>query len=589
MYEPDRKPSWQDRHEEVTGGASPALATPGGSVTDPTVSELDGADARLPGGWGEYGVGEVMGQRYRVLAVRRGGMGLVYIVEDLPSREQNIRLRLALKTFQDRYLWDSQAITRFEREALTWIELGLHPHIVHALIVQEIEGKPYIWLEYVEGESLAERLALGPLDVTQALDFSMHFASGMRYAHEKHGLLHRDIKPGNMLVSREGILKITDFGLAKIQAELAEQAGQPGHRIQPPDSEQTQSRAFATGLGVLIGTPAYMPPEAILNPSQVDVRGDIYSFGLVLYEMLTGRRVFHGPNVLEEHLHARPTPLRAVRPGVPAALEALVSKCLEKDRERRFGSFAELESALADAARGLPEEFQRAHASTKAVPDKGRWFMKAHTLMEFGRLKEALDCYAEALKLDPSEAEVYNNMAVCLTRLGRIEEAVSYAEKAVALRSTYAEAWANLGGLYAALGDYERGLAACERALALKPDWAEGHANRGINLVGLERYEEAGACFERARKADPNYWRAYLMAAEAAARQGAPPNEILPLLDKALTIKPREASTLAFMAACLDDLGRTEEARRHLALAREVNPNDRLFQKIQQVFEHKYK
>ncbi|MCI0620285.1 MAG: serine/threonine-protein kinase [Acidobacteria bacterium] len=534
--------------------------------------------------------GDVLGGKYRVLAVRRGGMGLVYLVEDLPSLQQGIRLLLALKTFQNRYLWNREAIARFNQEALHWVALGWHPHIVHALVVEEIEGKPYLWLECVEGESLAERLERGPLDPAQAVDLSLQFVSGMRHAHERYRLLHRDLKPGNLLLTCESVLKITDFGLAKLKSELAEESGIHEAADSNPTSglEPTESLPL-TGSRVLIGTPAYMPPEAIQNPGQVDARADIYSFGLVLHEMVTGRRVFGGADVLEQQLRVRPDRLRAVRAEVPASLDDLVAKCLEKDPERRFPSFREVEPALEAVSRELPANLAARAHHVEPVPEKARCAMKANSFMALGRLQEAVECFREAIRLDPDEAEHYNNAAVCLSRLGPVEEAVSLIEKALALRPDYAVAWSNLGGFCAAIGQHQRGLEACERALQLKSDWAEAHANLGANLVGLERYQEAESSFGRALQIDPSYSRAYVMAAEAAARRGARPEEMVPLLEKALAIHPRDAGALAFKAACLADMGKVPEAESYLQQAEELNPNDRLCREVRALFANRYR
>lgn len=251
----------------------------------------------------EYGVGELIGSHYRVLDVRRGGMGLVYIVDDVRSVKKGVSLRLALKTFQHKYLWDSEATRRFEREALQWVELGHHPNIVHALVVLEVDAFPYLWLEYVDGESLAERLEHGVPALPEALDLSLQFVRGMGYAHETHGVVHRDIKPANILLTKDGVLKIADFGLSKLRADLM--------RNTAPLEEHSLSQAsasvnqFRTTPGVWVGTPMYMSPEAITDPENVDIRSDIYSFGIVMYELFAGSRPFLGRDVLRRQINGK--------------------------------------------------------------------------------------------------------------------------------------------------------------------------------------------------------------------------------------------------------------------------------------------
>ncbi len=526
----------------------------------------------------EYRVGELLGRQYRILDVRRGGMGLVYIVDRL---EQGGSRRLVLKTFQHKYLWDANAIRRFEREAMQWIRLGVHPHIVGAVVVEQIEGQPYIWLEFVDGESLADRLARGAIHVSEALDLGLQFVSGMRHAYEGHGLIHRDIKPGNLLLTKDGVLKIADFGLSKLRSELLQGVGAEKDLVGA--SPAVLDVRFATRSGVRVGTPAYMPPEAILDPSSVDIRSDIYSFGIVAFEMLAGRRVFEGPNLLEQHLQTRPVPPSTLNPAVPAPLDALVLRCLEKAPDRRFASLADLEVALQAVARSLPPRQQPEIRPTPTLPPKAQLFQKAASLMALRRYEEAIGCYQQALDLDPEDAELHNNMGVCLGELGRIHEAAACFEQAVARRPGYAEAWANLGGIYSGLGRYDEGIAACERAITLRPDWAEAHANQGVNLAALGQIDEAAGCFQRAMEVDPKYWKVYLMAAEAYAASGAPPLQLLELLKKALAINPRDADVLASMAACLVDAGRPEDAPQYVTLALEVDPGHPLALRVCQV------
>jgi len=556
---------------------------PAAGKTDTSATEqAPGVEGRPPRR--EHRKGELIGKDYRVLEIHKGGMGLVYIVEDLRSRERGIVLRLALKTFQDRFLWDAEALARFEREAITWVGLGPHPHIVHALLVQRIEARPYLWLEYVDGGSLADRLERGPLEVAEVVDLSLQFTRGMRYAHERHGIIHRDIKPGNVLLTSDGILKITDFGLSKLRADLVSIAGQAPDEALDQEDIDTLVQILHTKAGVAVGTPAYISPEALLIPAKVDTRADIYAFGVMAFEMLTGVRPFRGPNLVAQHIDTRPPAVGTIAPDVPPALEAVVAQCLEKDPDRRFASFAELEQALADVASLLSVGVEPAKAREVIVPPKEQWFMKAFTFMGFGQYEKAISCFEEALAQDPDEAEVYNNIGICLGEMGRMDEAGAILEKAVALRPSYPEAWSNLGGVCAQLGRHARGLDACDRALAMKPDWAEGHANRAVNLAGLGRFDEATAAFDRAFEADPDYWRAHVMAAEVAARRGVPAPQILPLVEKALDINPREAVILALMASCLADLGRKEEALHYLDLAVEVDPDHPLTVQVQQIF-----
>jgi tetratricopeptide (TPR) repeat protein len=546
----------------------PATASVRGGTLDETGTversvEAHQAARSVAAGPREYVPGQTIAGRYHVRAVRKGGMGIVYIVDDIPSLRSDHARVFALKTFQERFLWSEEVIQRFEAEAMSWTELTLHPHVVTALIVERIEGRPYLWLEYVDGESLAERLSRGGLDVATVLHLALQFTRGMRHVAERHGVVHRDIKPANCMLTRTGTLKIADFGLSRLRAELAQAEGHG-------PTEQANAR---------IGTPAYMSPEVILDTARADTRTDIYAFGVMLHEMLTGRGLFRGPRILEQHLHAVPVAPSAVNARVPQDLDNIALKCLEKDPGRRFQTFAEVEAAFELVARrvlgtvpGLPD--------TPEISMEGRLFLRAFTLMEFGRYTDAVNEWQRLRVLTPKEAEVHNNLALCLAELGDLDGAMASARQAVALRPGYVQAWSNLGGFLGRVGAFDEGLSACDHAIACNSAWAEAHANRGANLAALDRFPEALRCFEEALRLDPRYWKAHVMSAECLAREGRPPDEVLAHVQRALEIHPRDAEALAVAAACLEDLARPDDADRQLALAESIFPDHPLVRRV---------
>lgn len=462
----------------------------------------------------EYQPGELIGQDYLVRDVRKGGMGIVYVVEDLLSRSQGIHLRLALKTFQSKYLSNNEAISRFEREALLWVRLGKHPNIVHAMLVHRVADRPYLWLEFVDGESLADRIERTRLRIEEVISFAVQFCNGMRHAYEEHGLIHRDIKPANILVGHDDVLKITDFGLSKLQAEFLGELCKHNNQELNPDEAETVSGLFITTAGRCVGTPAYIAPEALRPPYTVDIRGDIYSFGIVLYEMLTGQRPFKGSNIFEQHISIVPLRVRELEPNTPNDVDDLVARCLEKDPDKRFQTFAELQLALVEA-HGKPE--LPSETPTIDIPVSAQRFMQGFTFMELAKYEQAITCFEGVIELDPQQAEAYNNVGVCHARLGRMDDAVRFVQNALHLNSVYAEAWSNLGGFYEQLGRFDEGIEACERAIELKPRWAEAHANLGKILMQLGRIDEARACFERAIAENKSYRPAYALR-ESIAR-----------------------------------------------------------------------
>ncbi|MBC7289273.1 MAG: serine/threonine protein kinase, partial [Armatimonadetes bacterium] len=212
-----------------------------------------------------FQVGDKIDGQYLVLERHEGGMGVVLVVVD-----QITQHKFAVKTLRPELMDHPEALERFRQEARTWLGLGWHPHLVHAAIYRESGGVPLLFLEYVDGVSLADLLAhergLWP---PQALDYALQVCDGMKYLHSavtpqgERGVIHRDLKPGNVLINRRGEAKVTDFGLAKIHGDIAGLAER------------------RRGLGTL----SYMPPEQVLDAASADRRSDIYSFGAMLYHM----------------------------------------------------------------------------------------------------------------------------------------------------------------------------------------------------------------------------------------------------------------------------------------------------------------
>jgi serine/threonine protein kinase len=304
---------------------------------------------------------------YRVLdGLGGGGMGLVYSAEDI-----RLGRRVALKFLPEESAKDPAALARFEREARSASALE-HPNICPIYEFGEHEGQPFLVMQLLEGQTLRELLdnknpknqesnAALPSDVAsrdrvslpleQVLNFAIQIADGLNAAHQK-GIIHRDIKPANIFVTSQGQAKILDFGLAKLSAvAIAENADEPDpgdDRGAPTTSHGTTSRAtpdlFLSRTGTAMGTAGYMSPEQARG-EKLDPRTDLFSFGLVLYEMATGHRAFSGvtgPELHDAILNQVPAPARKLNPSIPARLEPIISKALQKDREARYQSAAEL-------------------------------------------------------------------------------------------------------------------------------------------------------------------------------------------------------------------------------------------------------
>jgi eukaryotic-like serine/threonine-protein kinase len=287
---------------------------------------------------------------FRVIEViGGGGMGMVYRAEDLKLGRQ-----VALKFLPEELAADPASLKRFEREAQTASALN-HPNICTIFEIEDYDGQPIIVMELLDGKTLRDRLAEPhgakiPLD--ELLRIALGICDGLQAAHAK-GIIHRDIKPANIFLTGEGSAKILDFGLAKlVESEEA------GGREQPDSVRSTNPLirfkapiGHDTGLsrtGLAMGTTSYMSPEQVRR-EKLDARTDLFSFGLVLFEMATGERAFPGNSAAEVHqglLHEKTTRIRELNPAIPPMLQAVIEKALEKEPGNRYGSAAEMRAAL---------------------------------------------------------------------------------------------------------------------------------------------------------------------------------------------------------------------------------------------------
>jgi serine/threonine protein kinase len=279
---------------------------------------------------------------YEILtAIGAGGMGEVY-----RARDRKLDRDVAIKILPEALAADPERIARFEREAKTLAALN-HPNIAHIHGLEESDGVRALVMELVEGPTLADRIAQGPLPLDEALPIAKQIAEALEAAHEQ-GIIHRDLKPAKVKVRADGTVKVLDFGLAKALDPVA--SSRAGVTQSP-----TLSLA-ATQAGVVLGTAAYMAPEQARG-KVVDRRADIWAFGIILFEMLTGRRVFEGDDLsitLASVIKTDPD-WKALSPTTPASLPHLLRRCLEKDPKRRLQAIGDARVQIEDLLSGVPE------------------------------------------------------------------------------------------------------------------------------------------------------------------------------------------------------------------------------------------
>jgi tetratricopeptide (TPR) repeat protein len=446
-------------------------------------------------------------------------------------------------------------------------------NIVRAYSVEKIEDKPYILLEYIIGEEpfgpeLSSWIRGKGLNLSLSLNFAIQFCSGMLHAQKKfeamqRPFVHRDIKPSNIMVTRDRIVKVTDFGLVKAFQGL----GENRQGAFPPAQEEYKNLAF-TRAGTFLGTPGYMAPEQWLG-EDIDCRADIYAFGCVLYEMLSGSSPFPSEAWYEyqmHHLESDPQPI----PGISRTLNALILKCLEKKADKRYSGFKEIQDELQDFYHALTDQYVKVEESGENL-EAWELLNKGVSLDTLGHHREAIQCYDEALHLNPQDSKVYNNRGTAYRALGQHEQALKDYDKAIELNPWYPHAYNNRGLVYRALGQHEQAVKDFDMVIQLHPWYPYAYNNRGLVYRALGQHEQAIQDFDMSIRLNPKDADSYNNRGLVYGALGEHERAIQDFTE-AIRLDPTNAKTSYNRGLAHQMLGKSDEAIQDFDEAIRLNP-----------------
>ncbi|MBF0537323.1 MAG: protein kinase [Nitrospirae bacterium] len=439
---------------------------------NPAKPSTDGVSTdSLPKGR-QYKIGDRIAGRFQIYRILGGegksGFGIVYVCYDHEFKEV-----IALKTFQDKFLSSKEAREDFKKEALLWVHLERYPYIVASSWVQELDYRLYVGCEFVapdqEGRNTLTQYLNGPISLRQALTWSIQFCHAMEYAVSRGVTPHRDIKPDNIMITSDKTLKVSDFGLAGLLQ---------GVKFTKDFNAKEEVRA---------GTVLYMAPEQF--DGKADVRSDIYSFAIVMYQMVSGGRLpFDLPMQIRFSEWKGFHETYKIR-GINSELFPIISKCLEKSPNSRYRGFNELRMEIESLYRkyvgeSIPQPPQSKELEAWELSNKG------NSLATLGLIDEAIGEFRKAIEINPEHANAHNNLGNALKDKGQIDEAIVEFRKAIKINPEHANAHGNLGNALEAKGLIDEAIVEFENFMKYAPPHYAGHVEKvGAHIKKLKGYQ----------------------------------------------------------------------------------------------------
>lgn len=557
----------------LVSGSDSHHGEPAARSPETTLYHRSQDSASVPGAQGRtYRTGEVIAGRYRIQDVFGGegksAMGIVYVCHDL----EHDRI-LALKTLQGRYLDSKKTLDSFKKEALAWIHLEKHPYIVRAYWVREIDQHMFIACEYIApdaaGRNTLTPYLKSPFSLTRILQWAIQFCYGMEYACSRGVTPHRDIKPDNIMITMEGNVKITDFGLVGLWNK-----NERSDEIRDLMQKDQEGLAFLSAYNnrIVAGSPPWMAPEQFYGVAEV--RSDIYSFGIVLFQLVNkGKLPFQpGPGDTWRVAH-KEYPLPRIS-GKGAVLGHIIQTCLQKRRDKRYNDFSKLRMDFEEV---FKDEITRKTGELPPVPPdhedlkEAELINKGMSLTNLGLIEEGIRNYRESIRLNPGNAYAhYNlgnalarkglsadavreyreavridpdltaahfNLGITLFKTGHLDEAVMAYNEAIRTDPFLGPAYLNLGVAFQKKGAIEQAIREYREAVRVDPDLADANYRLGNALFATNRLEEAIHAYEEALRANPGHAEVCNNLGTVLARKEMT-DDAIRAYGKAITIRP---------------------------------------------------